>query len=170
VTRRPDLVDEKDVLRAVRLLESLRDDPLPAGLDVEALVSRRVRLLPVPRAFVPIVSLPQFGWASAAAVLALFVGGLGLLAMLGTGVWAAPAALRLALTRGGAALLGAASGLAQSMLHIVTGAAEGLVGDSLRIDTLLTLAMRGSLVVLAVMLFMTFLVVLHETRARRIAG
>ena len=61
------------------------------------------------------------GWhlrGTAWGVFAIVLGGLGLLALLGTGALAAPSALRLALTRGGSALLGAATGFAQSMVHM----------------------------------------------------
>ena len=89
-------VAERDVLRAVRLLESLREDGLPLTFDVTPIVARRVRLLPLPRPFTPIVSLVQFGWAAAAAFLAVVVGGIGLAAVLGTSALAAPSALWLA--------------------------------------------------------------------------
>jgi len=169
VTRR---IDDADILRTVRLLESLRDDPLPIALDVTSAVARRVRLmpLPLPRAFAPLVSLTQFGWASAAAVFAVIVGGLGLAAVLGTGVLAAPAALRLAVIRGGSAMVGAISSFARSLLQVVFGLVESAVGGTAGVDNALNLAARGSLVVCAVMVFLTLLVVLHETRTRRIAG
>jgi len=171
VTRR---TGENDVLRAVRLLESLREDPLPRHFDIESSVARRVRLLPVPRAFAPIVSLGQFGWAAAAAVFAVVVGGIGLLAVLGTGAQATPAALRLAIARAATALLGAASSLARTLFQVVFGTAEGWLGGSAGVDSAIGFAARGALVVCAVMMFLTLLVVLHETwnrtRTRRIAG
>lgn len=161
---------ENDVLRAVRLLESLREDRLPMHLDVTSAVARRVRLLPIPRPFAPIVSLTQFGWAAAAAVFAIVVGGLGLTAFLGAGALSIPSALRLGIGRSGAVLLGAASSFARSVFQTVLGLVEGLLGGSAGVDSAVGLAARGALVVCAVMVVLTLLVVLHETRTRRIAA
>jgi len=163
-------IDEKDIERAVWLLESLRGDGLPMHLDVSNVVARRIRLLPVPRAFAPIVSLTQFGWAAAAAAVAIIVGGLGLTAVLGTGALAAPTALWLAAGRGGSALLGAATSFGRSLFQVVLGMAERLVGGSAGVDNAVTIAARGSLVVCALMVFLTLIVVLHEARTRRITG
>ena len=163
-------VSEKDIVRAVALLESLRGDGLPLTFDVTATVSRRVRLLPIPRAFTPLVSLYQFGWAAAAAALAVFVGGLGLAVVLGTSALSAPSALWLAAGRGGSALLGAATSFGRSLFQVVLGMAERLVGGSAGVDNAVTIAARGSLVVCALMVFLTLIVVLHEARTRRITG
>lgn len=168
MTRR--MIAEKDVQRVVMILESLRAEGLPLNLDVTSVVAQRVRLLPFPRAFTPIVSLYQFGWAAAAAALAALVGGLGLTAVLGTGALAAPSALWLAAGRGGSALLGAATSFARSLFQVVLGMAERLVGGSAGVDHAVSLAARGSLVVCALMVILTLLVVLHETRTRRITA
>lgn len=167
MTRR---IHEKDIERAVVLLESLRGSGLAMNLDVTATVERRVRLLPIPRAFTPIVSLYQFGWAAAAAAVAVLVGGLGLTAVLGASALGAPSALWLAAGRGGSAILGAATSFARSLFQVVLGMVESLLGGSTGIDNAVTLAARGALVVCALMVFLTLLVVLHETRTRRIAG
>ena len=163
-------VHERDIERAVMLLESLRGSGLAMNLDVTADVARRVRLLPIPRAFTPIVSLYQFGWAAAAAAVAVLVGGLGLAAVLGASALGAPSALWLAAGRGGSAILGAATSFARSLFQVVLGMVETLLGGSAGIDNAVTLAARGALVVCALMVFLTLLVVLHETRTRRIAG
>ena len=164
-------VAEKDVQRAVRLLESLREDGLPPTFDVATAVSRRVRLLPVPpRQFTPLVSLAQFGWAAAAAFRTIVVGGIGLAAVLGTSALAAPSALWLAVGRGGSAIIGAATGFARSLVQIVLGIAQSTLGGSAGVDSAVTFAARGALVVCALMVFLTLIVVLYETRTRRIAG
>jgi len=163
-------VAEKDVLRAVALLESLRGDGLPLTFDVTTAVARRVRLLPIPRPFTPIVSLPQFGWAAAAAFFAIVVGGIGLAAVLGTSAWAAPSAIWLAAGRGGSAILGAATSFGRSLAQVLLGMIESALGGSAGVDSAVNLAARGALGVCILMMFLTLIVVLHETKKRRIAG
>jgi len=102
--------------------------------------------------------------------VAVLVGGFGLAAMLGTSALSAPSALWLAAGRGGSALLGAATGFARSMLQIAFGLVESVVGGSAGVDSVVNYTARGALVVCVLMVFLTLLVVLHETRTRRIAG
>ena len=158
----------RELARVIRLLETLRQGEALADLNVEAAVTRRIRLLPLPRPWAPLVTLRQFGWAAAAALTMVAFGLLELLGVLGTAGASGPASsLGHGLSRTGSALLTSLLAFARTVLWGVVEAAGRLSGPASRLDGAMDVAGLVALAVCALMIVLTVLVVTHETRSRR---
>ncbi len=163
-------LSDRELRRVVRLLETLREGGMSMDLDVEAAVERRVRMLPAPRAWMPVVSLREFGWGAAAAVAAITIGAVGLLCAFSPEWLSAP---RSALS-GFATTLAAVGSAAWDILRaLMVGALEALArfsGAASYLDVSLALATQAALLVCIGMVVLTVVVLSQETRSRRLTG
>ena len=163
-------VPEDDLLKVVRLLESLREATPPFDVDVELAVARRLRAIPVTHWWRPLVSLRQFAWGAGAAIAVLCIGALGLSAAFGPGWTSVPSAAARSLLRAGEALCSAGLTMGRAAMRLVPDLAARLPGANDYLNDTLTLALQAASVICGVMLVLTVLVVSHEARSRRIAG
>ena len=164
MTRRPHPQDELE--RVVRLLESLRSADPALVFDVEPAVARRLRALPRPLSWGPVVSFREFLLGAAASFALALLGGVGLIAAFSPEWLSSPSTALEGMRNLASRALSALDSLAWAIGH---GLLERLGAAAPYLDASLAAASQAAVVLCAAMFALTFLVVAHEARRRRTA-
>lgn len=147
----------------LRLLAFLRMHAQVPSLDVTAAVMRRVRAMATPAVWKPLISLGQFAWACAAAVVVLIFGSLGTIGILGGA--AGPGAGTL--IRTARAFEAAGTGIARVILKLGLDLASRISAYAGPLDGVLGRSLQASAILVLTFLVVTIFVVSTETRAQR---
>src|SRR5262245_13641943 len=112
---------DQEMVKVVRLLETLRHESVVVNVDTA--VRRRIALIGAPgRAAAPLISLRQFGWAAATAVLGIVLGALCLAGTVAPGAGGSTASTTLS---------GMAIRAASALLSVILGLARGWATSAL---------------------------------------
>jgi len=163
-------ITEKDEIRVVRLLESMRDLEAPVRADLEMSVFARLHSLGRPRSWNPVLTLREFGLSAAAAIAMMVLATTALLTLTSPQWLSAPTAALKGLGKLLSALGGALWDIAGAAARILLGIAAKVSERAPYLDNSFSWAAQAALLVFGAMLVLTVLVVFHEARNRRLAG